>query len=281
MTMHKLKMPLPPNRTYEQVHNHYITEKAIADRLKSASREERKAIYAGMYDELFSKVPDHPRLTKRDDNKISLKSAKERINLIRRFLKRDANVVEFAPGDCKLSIEIAKYVKNVYGVDISSQFSDKDEMPDNFRLIIYDGYTIKDNIKNTIDLVFSDQLIEHLHIDDTIEHFKLVKELLASSGKYVFRTPHLFTGPHDVSRYFSDVPLCFHLKEWTYTELRRLLKEIGYSKIQCYWTARNITFRMPYLYFHVIEKLLALIPKKICRRLSRYFVPTILISVFK
>ena len=51
----KLKRPLPLNRSFSQVRNHYLVEKAIAKRLKQASREERKLIYATMYDDLFSK----------------------------------------------------------------------------------------------------------------------------------------------------------------------------------------------------------------------------------
>ena len=38
----ELKLPLPPNRTYEQIRNHYEVEKAIVERLKSANREEQK-----------------------------------------------------------------------------------------------------------------------------------------------------------------------------------------------------------------------------------------------
>lgn len=61
----KLKHPPPPGRTEEQLRNHYLVEKSIAERLKRANREERKRIYREMYDELFRKVPDHPRLTRR------------------------------------------------------------------------------------------------------------------------------------------------------------------------------------------------------------------------
>lgn len=60
----ELLRPLPPHRTRKQVENHYLVEKAIAERLKAASREERRLIYSTTYDELFARVPDHPRLTR-------------------------------------------------------------------------------------------------------------------------------------------------------------------------------------------------------------------------
>jgi hypothetical protein len=64
--MMELRESLAPDRSYEQVLNHYLVEKAIADKLKEANREERKLIYETMYDELFEKVPDHPRLKRRN-----------------------------------------------------------------------------------------------------------------------------------------------------------------------------------------------------------------------
>lgn len=61
----KLLKPLPPNRTYEQILNHYLVEKKLANKLKATkSFEERKKIFAIMYDELFEQVPDHSRLLK-------------------------------------------------------------------------------------------------------------------------------------------------------------------------------------------------------------------------
>ena len=56
----KIRKPLPSNRSYDQVLNHYLIEKALATKLKAADRESRKKIYSSMYNELFSKVPDHP-----------------------------------------------------------------------------------------------------------------------------------------------------------------------------------------------------------------------------
>ena len=53
-----LTQPLPSGRSYESVLNHYRVEKEIAERLRTATREERKSIYEHMYDELFAKVKD-------------------------------------------------------------------------------------------------------------------------------------------------------------------------------------------------------------------------------
>ena len=41
----KLKKKLPPNRSYEQVKNHYLVERALAAKLKESTREERRALF--------------------------------------------------------------------------------------------------------------------------------------------------------------------------------------------------------------------------------------------
>jgi len=271
----KLRKALPPNRSFNQVKNHYLVEKAIAKRLKDASRQERKHIYATMYDELFSKVPDHPRLERREDEQKTIKANKKKFALISNYLDKSAIFMEFAPGDCKFAMEVARYFKFVYAVDISDQRSKNDNPPDNFKLIIYDGYSLNEIEENSIDILFSDQLIEHFHPEDTEYHFKLAHRILKEGGKYVFLTPHALSGPHDVSQYFSDKPECFHLKEWTYIELKQLLTALGYLKFNSYWCAKGIRVRMPYFYFNILEKALGLFPKRYIRFIAKYLIPSI------
>ncbi|NJO88112.1 MAG: class I SAM-dependent methyltransferase [Chloroflexia bacterium] len=101
-------------------------------------------------------------------------------------------------------------------------------------LVIYDGYQLNHPL-NSVDLIYSNQLIEHFHPDETKDHFRLVFSLLKPSGAYVFKTPHRFSGPWDVSRYFSNTPKGFHLKEWTYTELIQLAKNTGFKRVTAYF----------------------------------------------
>jgi len=277
----KLRKPLPPNRSFEQVRTHYLVEKAIAERLKKASHEERKLIYATMYDDLFNQVPDHPRLTQRDDEELTRIANKSKLAVVSEFLNKSSVFVEFAPGDCRFAMEVAKYVRNVYTIDISDQRGHTDDSPKNFRLIVYDGYSLEEIEENSVDIIFSDQFIEHLHPEDTKLHFELAYHILKHGGKYVFRTPHSFTGPHDVSGYFSDDPQGFHLKEWTFIELKQLLKELKYSQFHAYRHIKGIKLRIPYLYYEICESMLKLLPKQYVRVLARYLVPAICIVAIK
>lgn len=267
--------PLPPGRTLEQVANHYRVEKAIADKLKRASREERKTIYATMYDELFEQVPDHPRLTKRKSDALTTQANQAKLAIVRRHLAPSMTLLEFACGDCRFAFEASRHAGHVYGVDISDQRNPDDGLPDNFELIVYDGYDLSVIADDSVDLVFSDQLIEHFHPEDTRLHFELALKKLKPGGRYVFRTPHWLSGPHDVSRFFSDVPQGFHLKEWTVREIRAMLLEAGYSRFEAYWNAREHTIALPCAYFAAYEALVGRLPKKHTRRFTKYFLPSI------
>ena len=271
----KLKRPLPLNRSFTQILNHYLVEKAIAGKLKQANREERKLIYATMYDELFNQIPDHPRLIRKEDEALTLKINKKKFALVNRYLENSTVFAEFAPGDCSFAVEVAKYVKYVYGIDISEQRSPMNYVLGNFKLIIYDGYNLEIVKDNSVDIVFSHQLIEHLHQEDTKLHFQLVYRILKNGGKYIFQTPHAFSGPHDVSKYLSDEPEGFHLKEWTCIELKQLFMELQYSQLFFFWYGKGIKFKMPYSYFEICEKMLGLFPKKYSRFITKYIIPSI------
>lgn len=277
----KLKRALPSNRSFEQVKNHYLVEMALAKRLKESSREERIIIHATMYEELFSKVPDHPRLTRRESKQLTANATKDKFSLVSRFLDKSSVFAEFAPGDCKFAFEVAKKVKQAYGLDISDQRDPADNVPVNFELITYDGYHLDAIECNSVDVAFSDQLIEHLHPDDTKLHFGMVHRILKNGGKYVFRTPHPHSGPHDVSQYFSDEPECFHLKEWTYIETKALLLELNYSSLETHWHAKGHNLRMPYAYFSLFERVLGRIPRRYIRTIAKYLIPSVCIVAIK
>src|SRR5690606_19029609 len=51
------------SRAPERLRAHYEVERRLADRVRAArTPEERRQVFATMYDELFREVPDHPRI---------------------------------------------------------------------------------------------------------------------------------------------------------------------------------------------------------------------------
>ena len=84
--------------------------------------------------------------------------------------------------------------------------------------------------QNYFHIAYSNQLIEHLHPDDAKIHVMNVRQILTKNGQYIFQTPHMFFGPHDVSVFFHNTPVGFHLKEYCNFELYFLLKKVGFTK---------------------------------------------------
>lgn len=271
------RRPLPPGRSLESVWNHYEVEREIAARLLATSRDERSAFYRGMYDELFRRVPDHPRLLRRDDPVRTELHNRSKLTLLRGFLEPTRRVAEFAPGDCHFSRVLCGRVGAVTAIDISDQRGQWGASPDNFRFLVYDGYSL-DLPDGSQDLVFSDQLVEHLHPEDSALHFALVHRILAPGGTYFFRTPHALCGPHDVSRFFSEEPQGFHLREWTYSEIEPVLRGAGFTRLRAFWNARGARLPLPWRLATALEAVLRRLPARLRRWLSRPLLPNVTVA---
>jgi SAM-dependent methyltransferase len=233
-----------------------------------------------MYDELFDKVPDHPRLTRRADPERAAAINGARLKLLERFLHQPATVAEFGSGDCRFAFELCRRARFVYGLDISDQRGRSDDTPENFELVIYDGYNLPLR-ENSVDLVLSEQLVEHLHPEDVSLHFQMARDILKGGGVYVLHTPHRFTGPHDVSKYFCDEPAGFHLKEWTYAELVSVLRESGYRSWEGFSSFRARPIRVPVACLILVESVLRVLPRFPRRLLARYLLRDIFLAARK
>lgn len=225
------------NRTWQSRRHHYEVERELAGRLRRASREERRRILPLIYQELFSRVPDHPRLLRRDTEEESRRSVRSQLRLLEGQLGGVETFLEIAPGDCRLAYEVARRVGRVYAADISDQRGSTEPAPSNFELLLFDGVDLP-MPEASVDLAFSYQFLEHLHPEDIRPHFELVHRALKPGGAYVFATPHRYSGPHDASAGFSDVPEGFHFQEWTYAGMAGMLRERGLGRWRTYRLGR-------------------------------------------
>jgi hypothetical protein len=102
--------------------------------------------------------------------------------------------------------------------------------------------------------------MEHLHPDDAFEQLQNIYNSLVPRGVYICITPNKLTGPHDVSKYFDEIATGFHLKEYTISELTRLFRKAGFSKVRIFIGARGIFTHFPSLPLILCEKLLCKLP---------------------
>ncbi|MUL38750.1 SAM-dependent methyltransferase [Gloeocapsopsis sp. AAB1 = 1H9] len=255
------------SRTFEQVKKHYEIEKELASKLLNSNREDRQHLYTVLYDQLFKQVPHHPQLIRKADCKASAKEVDRKMRLIVKYLRDDSTFLEVGPGDCMLSLEVAKRVKKVYAVDVSQEITKNSILPQNFELIIYDGCTIPVTA-NTVTVAYSNQLMEHLHPEDAFDQLRSIYKLLAPGGVYICITPNRLTGPHDVSKYFDEVATGFHLKEYTHTDLSSLFASVGFSKMTAYIGGKGIYLRFPLFLIKGLEEFLCVMPSSLRKKLA-------------
>lgn len=265
-------------RTDEQLIEHYEIEKKLANKLRNASKEQRRSLYSSLYDELYRLVPHHSQLTRKMSSQQQEQAIISNMKLLHRFLDKDISFLEVGPGDCALSFEVAKHVKKVYAVDVSTTITENLTTPENFKLHISDGCSIP-LPKNSIDVVYSQQLMEHLHPDDAYDQLKNIFAVVAPGGVYLCITPNRLNGPHDISKYFDTVATGFHLKEYTIIELSRLFKKVGFSKVSIYLGVRGIYIKVPIFLPAFCECMLKLLPIKLQQIVAKTKLIRVIISI--
>ncbi len=262
--------------TIEQIKDHYEIEKELASRLRNSTREERQQLYTSVYDELFKRVPYHPQLTQKLSTEDSARFVALSMQFLRRFLNPNSIFLEVGPGDCSLSLEVAKHVRKVYAVDVSNEITKGLNFPQNFELLISDGVSIP-VAENSINIVYSDQLMEHLHPDDAIDQLQNIYKVLIPGGLYICSTPNQLSGPHDVSRCFDEVATGFHLKEYLVNELYNLFRQAGFSKVSLYKSYKQISVKIPLLPITVFmlkrcEEIISRLPFPLRRKIANLLI---------
>lgn len=241
--------------TLEQIKIRYQIERELADRLRNASVIERPKLYSSLYDELFQTFPELVSV----NESTSLERIRREMKPLRKWLHLDTVFMEIGPGDCKVVIEVAKSVKKVIAIDVSGEITKHIEIPGNFTLILSDGSSIPVP-ENSINVAYSNQLMEHLHPDDAIKQLKNIYQALIPGGIYLCLTPNRLSGPHDISKYFDEVATGFHLREYTNIELIDLFKKSGFSDITVYMGFKGYFFVSPFFLVKFLEQILVRLP---------------------
>lgn len=259
----------PPDPEAEtRIRRHYLRERELAERLRRATREERLRLYPRVYDELYRTVGSHTLLARKASADLTSRAIAWQLGLLKPFLPKEGVVLEVGSGDCAVAMRICREVRRVCALDVSLAVTNPSHAPSNFHLLITDGLAVPLR-EGTIDLVFSNQLMEHLHPDDAREQLGAVYDALKPGGKYVCVTPNRLGGPWDISSDFDSIATGLHLREYLLSELRTLFLEVGFRKVWACIGGRGHYYRFPVTLLTPIERLLlALDParrKKVAR----------------
>ena len=256
-----------PARSVARLRAHFDIERELALRLRDASRGERRVLYAAVYDELFRRVPDHPQLLKRTSGEERQRDVDGQMRLLGRFLHPAASLIEIGPGDCALAIAACRQVRTVFAVDVSAEIAPRSGLPPNFELHLSDGVSVP-HPPGGADIIYSNQLMEHLHPEDALEQLRNIHAALAPGGRYLCVTPNRLTGPHDISRYFGEEARGFHLKEYSARELMALFRQAGFERPEVHALIHGRYRRVPAWMVSPLEGLLEHSPAPLRRKLA-------------
>jgi ubiquinone/menaquinone biosynthesis C-methylase UbiE len=264
-------------RTLSQLTEHYNVERELSDRLRKASKEERRKLYHVVYNERLARIPHHPLLRQAVDLVERAKTVAPQLRLLRHFVKPDTVFLEIGPGDCALSMAVSKCVRQVIAVDVSEGLVQDTIRPTNFELIISDGISIPVP-RNSVHLAYSKDLMEHLHPEDASEQLRNLYHVLVPAGEYICITPNRISGPWDISRHFSDeIATGFHLKEYSNKELTKVLRQAGFTKVEVFLSVAGykLSPRLPVFLAFWVENVIEKLPRSLKKRIGQ------LLSVFK
>lgn len=260
-----MKRPAYETRTLPELKQHYEVEKQLASRLKTANLSERRTLYSSMYAELLQTVPLHPQHTRKADPRKAEEEAADKMCLLERFLTPSTRFLEIGAGNCCLSLRVAQRVAKAFALEVNEVVFRNVTPSNSLELVLSDGCTVPVP-PGSIDVAYSYQVMEHVHPDDAREQLLNIYNALRPGGVYICVTPNRAAGPHDISQYFDPVATGFHLKEYTWSELSRLFRAVGFSKVEGYAGVKKKYFKVPLRLLCLLESVLFLLPDAIRRK---------------
>jgi len=200
--------------------------------LNTLSLEDRQKLYLEAYDYAYRQS----QLYSPKENDFGYQSSE--VGLIAPFLF-NKNVVDYGCGYGSSSRAIAKFAKHVVGCDILEEViltakHRKSKLHTNldFKTVLPVSFPFENQ---SIDVVYASDVVEHFHADDFDQWLKSIYKALKPCGKLIVITPHINYGPSDISQHFlikGSKANGFHLVEYDYNKLIRILKKAGFSNIK-------------------------------------------------
>ena len=253
-------------RSPERLRAHYEIEARLAARLRASHPDERSLLYSELYSELFARLPDHPQ--HRIDPAKRQRNTANQVAFLRNHLHPEDIYVEVGCGDAAVTQALAPFVQTAIGIDVTSVLIDQTRPPANFRFVHTNGTDLALDT-GCADLVYSNQLMEHLHPDDAERQLREVCRILKPGGTYVCSTPSRITGPHDISCYFGHEPTGFHLREYDHDTLAAMFRAAGFRSARAQVTIKGHRLTLPVAPVGMMERLVMRLPHAVRTWLTR------------
>ncbi|MFT6137594.1 MAG: SAM-dependent methyltransferase [Salibacteraceae bacterium] len=209
--------------------------------ISEKSPEIRNSIYSEFYTKLMKAYG-------RDSVNISEVNPKDKY--VRLFEKelRGKSIIDFGCGQGHMLQAISNTLGNekLAGVDVVIPKELKQLKGIDFK----EGNIINYSSIDKYQVAISDNVIEHLVVEDAFAHMSSIYEALEDGGKLIIMMPNRLFGPADVTRIkdFSHSGRVEaeggHVNESTYFEMIHQLKTIGFTKFQTILPVPKLKFSL-------------------------------------
>ncbi len=214
---------------------HYEAEKKWAKRIQDSPEEDayRAELFKEGYDEVLSIMDKYFTDTSPNSNYWKIL-----VRLIQKNISKQSKILDYGCGSGNLAYALAQEGYQVEGLDVSEiciETTRAKLATLNTKATCKQGTIWDYDRKPQFDFIVMDNVIEHLHPDSISAILRRCYELLQLGGKMLVITPHAFSGPHDISKYFLELgskPEGFHLKEFTFTQLHDEFKQAGFQRVE-------------------------------------------------
>jgi SAM-dependent methyltransferase len=203
-------------------------------------------LYPEVYDESRRRIKHNVLVEHATDEDARRKRVDPQVRLVRSFIRSSMTFLEIGAGNGEVAQNVAAVAARAIALDVTDALARPSTRP-NYDFVLFDGFDFP-LADASVDLAYSMDVIEHLHPDDALHHLQEVRRVLTTGGCYVCVTPNRLTGPHDISRGFTEgAPVGFHLIEYTHTDLVAAMRRAGFVgvKVMLSYHGRRLSPLLP------------------------------------
>lgn len=221
------------SRLREYRRHHYEVEKLFAQRILDSPKGsiERRRLFREGYSKVISIMEEY------NPEAVETRYTDVVVSIVGTLVMKNGVILDVGCGWGNLVLSLLKEGYDAYGIDVSDscitrareklKHLSKESHVQLADIATYQG-------SSSFDCIVMDNVIEHIHPDETIDVLCNCRRMLNSRGCLLILTPHVFSGPHDVSKMFLPLgskPEGFHLREFSFRDLTSSLKEAGFEQV--------------------------------------------------
>ena len=185
-----------------------MAEKNPYEAILTASGAARKQVTQELYDD------DYRKRAAADSGKLPSKSRRKKIAVLRAAIGRGhKSILELGCGNGDLTWALVDCAEKIVGVDVSHQALDDAQRRESlWHLSKQQAARVEFKPQSAVQLSFADStfdcalstsMVEHLHPEDLLSHFREVKRVLRPGGKYLVWCPNRLGHHKDRMNHFS------------------------------------------------------------------------------